>query len=333
MSEPVQEQASSQRETLAEDLYSSGVRVTRIGMAVNILLVVIKLVGGILGRSAAMVADALHSLSDLATDFGALIGLRYITKPADTDHAYGHGRVETAISLLMSIAIILTGIGILKSGAHTLLNAASGVLPVKPGVIALVMGFLSIVLKEILFRYTRREARKSGSKTLEANAWHHRSDAFSSVGTVIGVGGALILGDKWTVLDPIAAVFVGVLIIKVGFDMGLVSFRELSDESLSAGIRERIEQAICSVESVEGYHHVRTRALGRYVTVEAHILVLPSITVREGHRLAHVVEDAVRQALDNAAFVTIHVEPFEYRDGDGVATAESVGTDCRSGDA
>jgi len=332
VSETVQEQASSQREALAGELYSSGVRVTRIGMGVNILLVVLKLVGGILGRSAAMIADALHSLSDLATDFGALVGLRYITKPADTDHAYGHGRVETAISLLMSITIALTGIGILKSGAHTLLHAAGGELPVKPGVIALVMGIFSIVSKEILFRYTRLEARKSGSKTLEANAWHHRSDAFSSVGTVIGIGGALILGNKWTVLDPIAAVFVSVLVIKVGLDMGLVAFRELSDEALSTGTRERIEQAICSVEGVKGYHRVRTRALGRYVTVDAHILVLPSITVREGHRLAHVVEDAVREALDNAAFVTIHVEPFEYRSGDGISPAESAGTECRSGD-
>ena len=300
---------SSSVETLSRDLYESGMRVTYVGMVVNALLIVLKLLGGMFGMSAAMIADAVHSFSDLITDIGVLVGLRFISKPADSTHAYGHGRVETAITFLMGIAIVLTGLGLFKNGATTIFHSFSGVLPAQPGVIALIMGVVSILSKEALFHYTQSVARRSGSSTLEANAWHHRTDAFSSVGTVLGVGGAIILGSRWTVLDPAAAVFVSLLVIRVGADIGWRAFRELTDESLSQQALAKVEKTIVSVEGVEGSHKIRTRSLGRYVTIDAHIQVDPTISVRDGHEIATRVEYAVREAMNNAAYVTIHIEP------------------------
>ena len=298
-------------EILTADMYASGMRVTYIGIAVNALLIVLKLIGGIMGMSAAMIADAAHSFSDFITDIGVLVGLKFLSKPADSDHAYGHGRVETAISFMMGLAIIITGIGLFNNSVHTIIHSLRGVYPQRPGSVALLMGFISILSKETLFQYTRSVARKSGSKTLEANAWHHRSDALSSVGTVIGVGGALLLGSRWTVLDPVAAVFVSILVVRVGAGIGWNSFRELSDESISQGARHEIEESIKHVKGVKGYHNIRTRSLGKYITIDAHVLVDPMISVREGHTIATEVENTVRETLGNAAFVTIHVEPME----------------------
>ena len=299
------------RETLPSSMYSSGMRVTFIGMIVNALLIFLKLAGGILGTSTAMIADSVHSVSDFITDLGVIVGLRFLSKPADRKHPYGHGRLETAISLLMGLAIILTGFGILKNAAHSIFLATSGIFPEMPGIIALIAGLTSIASKEALYRYTIIIAKKTGSRTLKANAWHHRTDALSSVGTVIGISGAILLGDRWTVLDPLAAVFVSVLVIKVGAGIGWNALRELSDEALSKERERSLEKAIDNVNGVQGFHHLRTRSLGRYVTVDAHIQVDPEISVRDSHEIATNAEDAVRGALGNAAFVTIHVEPGE----------------------
>jgi len=295
--------------TLSADMYRSGMRVTVVGMVINVALIILKLIGGIIGVSAAMIADAFHSASDFLTDIGVIVGLKFLAKPPDSSHAYGHGRVEIVISFIMGLVIIFTGFGIFRNGGHSILHSSQGVYPKMPGLIALVMGILSILSKEALFWYTRFVARRVGSRSIEANAWHHRSDAFSSVGTVLGIGGAIVLGDRWTVLDPAAAVFVSLLIIKVGGDICWSAFRELSDESLSTEVRNSLEQAIKDVEGVKGFHYLRTRSLGRYVTVDAHILVNPELSVRTGHSIAHKTEDAIRQAVRNVAFVTIHIEP------------------------
>ncbi|MCE5251389.1 cation diffusion facilitator family transporter [bacterium] len=299
--------------TLSEDMYRSGIRVTVVGMVINVLLIILKLFGGIFGSSAAMIADAIHSASDFLTDIGVIIGLKFLSKPPDSSHAYGHGRVETVISLIMGLVIIITGFGIFRNGGHAIIHFFGGVSPVMPGVIALVMGIVSILSKEGLFWYTRFVARRVGSRSIEANAWHHRSDAFSSVGTVLGIGGAIVLGEHWTVLDPVAAVFVSFLIMKVGVDICWSAFRELSDESLSTDVRDTLETAIKQVEGIRGFHHVRTRSLGRYVTVDAHVQVDPELSVRAGHNIAHKVENAIRRVVKNAAFVTIHVEPKDDR--------------------
>ena len=298
-------------ESLPSSMFGSGIKVTVVGMVVNILLIFIKLAGGILGSSSAMIADAMHSFSDFITDFGVLAGLKFLSTPADKKHPYGHGRLETAISLLMGLFIILTGLGILKHAAQSIYLATTGIFPKMPGIIALLTGFVSIISKELLYRYTSAVAKKTGSSTLRANAWHHRSDALSSVGTVIGVGGAILLGEQWTVLDPLAAVFVSILVIKVGTEIGWNAIRELSDEALSRDRERKLEAAIKNVDGIQGFHKLRTRSLGRYFTVDAHIQVDPEMSVRDSHTIATEAENSIRKALGNVAFITIHVEPVE----------------------
>ena len=300
-------------ESLPSAMFGSGIKVTVVGMAVNALLIFIKLAGGILGSSSAMIADAVHSVSDFVTDFGVLAGLKFLSKPADKKHPYGHGRLETAISLLMGLFIVLTGFGILKNAAESIHLALGGTSPKMPGIFALLTGFVSIISKEMLYRYTISVATKTGSSTLRANAWHHRSDALSSVGTVIGVGGAILLGERWTVLDPLAAVFVSILVIRVGAEIGWNAIRELSDEALSRDREHKLETAIKNVDGIRGFHKLRTRSLGRYVTVDAHILVDPEMSVRDSHTITTKAENAIRKALGNAAFITIHVEPDERK--------------------
>ena len=299
-------------EYLPSDLYRSGIKVTFTGMIVNVLLIILKFAGGIFGTSTAMIADAVHSFSDFLTDFGVLVGLRFLSKPADRDHPYGHGRLETAISLLMGIFIIVTGLGILKNAVTSIFLVTKGVFPKMPGIIALFAGIISIMSKEALYHYTNTVAKRTGSLTLKANAWHHRTDALSSVGTVAGIGGAILLGEQWTVLDPLAAVFVSILVIRIGAGIGWKMIRELSDEALSHERQESLKTAIMKVEGVQEVHHLRTRSLGRYASVDAHIRVDPDMSVQDAHTIATEAEDAVRKTSGNVAFVTIHVEPGEH---------------------
>jgi len=298
-------------EAITSSMYSAGMLVTITGIAVNIILIIIKLASGMIGNSAAMIADAVHSVSDFITDIGVFVGLRFLAKPADRNHPYGHGRLETTISLFMGLIIILTGLGIAKNALWSIIAAARGTFPEMPGMIALAAGIVSIVSKEVMFHYTRAVAKKSGSRTLEANAWHHRSDAMSSVGTVLGIGGAILFGNHWTVLDPIAAAFVSILVVKVGIEIGWNAFREISDEALPLERQRQITEAILRIAEIREFHKLRTRSLGRYVTVDAHICVNPNMSVREAHNIATRAETAVREALGNAAFVTIHIEPDE----------------------
>ena len=258
-------------EVLPHSLFRTGIRVTFVGIIVNAILIVLKFIGGFAGSSGALIADAVHSISDFLTDIGVFVGLKFLVKPADRNHPYGHGRLETAVSFFMGLAILLTGLGIMKNACQNIYLATQGHTLKMPGIIALVMGIVSIVSKELLFRYTLAVANRIESNTLRANAWHHRSDALSSVGTVLGVGGAILLGEKWTVLDPLAAVFVSILVMKVGIGIGLKSIRELSDEALSSDRERKIRMAITSVGGVRNYHKVRTRSLGRYATVDVHV--------------------------------------------------------------
>ncbi|MFC1551052.1 cation diffusion facilitator family transporter [Candidatus Latescibacterota bacterium] len=302
-------QKNNSPETLPEEMYISGIKVTFTGMIVNALLIAVKFAGGIMGSSAAMIADAVHSVSDFLTDFGVLAGLKFLSKPADENHPYGHGRLETAISLFMGIIIVITGFELFKNAALSLFAAANGTFPEMPGSIALVSGVVSILSKEALYHYTNAVAKKTGSHTLKANAWHHRTDALSSVGTVIGIGGAIVLGSSWTILDPIAALFVSVLVIKVGAGIGWKTIRELSDEAFSHDRQEKLMNAILAVDGVQGVHKLRTRSLGRYASFDAHIIVDPDLSVHDAHVIATEAEDAARNTFSNIAFVSIHVEP------------------------
>jgi cation diffusion facilitator family transporter len=302
-------QDNSSPEVLPEEMYIAGMKVTFTGMIVNAMLIAVKFAGGIMGSSAAMIADAVHSVSDFLTDFGVLAGLKFLSKPPDKNHPYGHGRLETAISLFMGIIIVITGFGLLKSAAFTLFAASNGTFPEMPGYAALVSGMISIFSKETLYHYTNAIAKKTGSHTLKANAWHHRTDALSSVGTVFGIGGAIVLGSTWTILDPLAALFVSILVIKVGVGIGWKTIRELSDEAFSHDRQEKLHNAILSVDGVQGVHNLRTRSLGRYASIDAHINVDPDLSVQAAHIIATEAEDTARNTFSNIAFVSIHVEP------------------------
>jgi cation diffusion facilitator family transporter len=303
---------SSSPEVLPMNMYYSGMRITYIGMAVNLVLVIIKFIAGILANSSAMIADSFHSLSDLANDFAVILGLSYQTKPADIEHTYGHGRIETVITMLMGIGIFAAGLILLINGGTKIFGFFNtGKAPVVPGLAAFATGIVSLVVKEILSKYTLRVGERIGSSSVIANARDQRSDALSSIGTVIGIGGAIILGNKWTILDPLAAIFVSVLIMNAGFKTGWRSVRELCDEAVSDEDRITVENAISEIPGVLGFHNLRTRSLGRYMTLDAHVLVDPGITVKEGHAIATKVEKAIKEAMPNAAFISIHIEPQE----------------------
>ena len=194
-------------------------KVTMVGGVVNVVLLLFKFVAGIVGHSSAMVADAVHSLSDFVTDIIVLVFVRISGKPKDKDHDYGHGKYETLAMTIIGVALLIVAVGIEYSGLSKIIVWAQGGELVAPGMLALWAALLSIVLKEAVFRYSMIEARKLNSQAVEANAWHHRSDALSSVGTTIGIGGAIFLGQRWTVLDPVASIIVGLFIMKVSIDL------------------------------------------------------------------------------------------------------------------
>ena len=215
-------------------------KVTLLGSFVNMLLVVIKFIFGILGCSAAMIADAVHSMSDLITDVIVVIFVKLSNKPQDEDHDYGHGKYETLATSLVGMALLFVGVMILYSGAENIYRAISGEVLRQPGLVALFAAIISVVLKEWAYRFTIRTGQKVNSQAVIANAWHHRSDAFSSIGTSLGIGGAIFLGDKWVVLDPIAAVIVSLFIIKTACVLIKRAFDELLEKSLPAEIEAQI---------------------------------------------------------------------------------------------
>jgi cation diffusion facilitator family transporter len=285
-------------------------RVTWVGFYVNLVLVCCKLFAGILGHSAAMIADALHSLSDFATDIAVLVCFRIIRKPVDRGHDYGHGKFETLATTIIGTALVLVGAGIFWSGARSVWAAlVEGVNPGRPGVIALVAAGISVVSKEWLYRYTVRVGKGINSHAVIANAWHHRSDAFSSIGTTIGIGGAILLGEKWRVLDPIAAIIVSVFIVKVAVSITGASIRDLMEESLEDKVEEDIVATARNVKGVIEPHDLRTRRIGNLISVDLHIYVDANLKVVEGHRIASQVESEVRNKYGPETFVSVHVEP------------------------
>ena len=263
-------------------------RVTWIGMVVNIALSLLKLAAGILGRSGAMIADAVHSISDLATDVIVLIFARISSKPEDAGHNYGHGKYETLASILISLALIAVGGGILADSIHNIRLVLTGEIIGRPGAIALIAAAISIVAKEVLYRYTVRVGRQTDSPSVVANAWHHRSDALSSIGTLTGIGLAYFLGDKWRIADPLAALVVSVFIFKIAFDL------------LRSGLGELLE-----------HHHLRTRRIGATVAIEAHIRVDPRMSVLRSHQLTVDIERRLKERFGPNTLISIHVEPIE----------------------
>lgn len=286
-------------------------KVTLVGGAVNVVLLLFKFVAGIVGHSSAMIADAAHSLSDFVTDIIVLVFVKISNKPQDKSHDYGHGKYETLALTLIGVALMAVAISIIVKGAVKIAGWANGEVLEAPGMLAFWAAIVSIVLKEAVYRYSIIKARKLNSKAVEANAWHHRSDALSSIGTAVGIGGAIFLGERWTILDPIASVVVGAFIVKVAFDLLRNGIGDLMEQSLPDEVEDEIIQKVSELPGVTEPHALRTRRIGNHYAIEMHILMDGDITLKEAHDKASEVEDLLRKRYGEETHVAVHVEPKE----------------------
>ena len=285
-------------------------RVTLWGGAMNALLLVFKFVAGIMGHSAAMMADAVHSLSDFVTDVIVLVFVHISGKPKDKSHDYGHGKYETLAMTFIGLALLAVAIGIVYEGLVKITAWAGGKQLETPGMLALWAALLSIVIKEAIFRYTIVKARQLNSQAVEANAWHHRSDALSSIGTALGIGGAIFLGQRWAVLDPLASVIVGLFIVKVSVELLRSGFGDLMEQSLPDEVEQEILRLAASVPGVVEPHDLRTRRIGSHYAIELHILMDGNISLREAHEKASEIEELLRLNYGKETHVAVHVEPL-----------------------
>lgn len=286
------------------------VKVTLKGTLVNILLMIMKFTAAVIGSSAAMLADAVHSLSDLLTDIIVLIFVKMGIRPKDKNHDYGHGKFETLCTVLIGLALLFVGLMICYNGVNKSLRAFQGEVLERPGYIALVAAFISMILKEWCYRFTIRTSREAHSPALAANAWHHRSDALSSLGTTIGIGGAILLGEKWHVLDPITAVIVSFFIIRVAFVLMKAAIGELLEESLPDDLENEIKKIADMEENVTDVHHLMTRRIGRNIAIEMHIRVPGDLSVTSAHIHATNIEDKLKEKYGESTHVGIHIEPI-----------------------
>ena len=284
-------------------------RVTLLGSFVNLLLVVFKFIAGIVGHSAAMIADAVHSLSDFITDIIVIIFVAISGKPEDSDHSYGHGKYETLATAVIGIILFFVGVGILISGIKAIVGALQGEPLQAPSLLALIAAVISIVVKEALYHYTVKRGKALDSSSVVANAWHHRSDALSSIGTAIGIGGAVFLGEQWRILDPIAAVVVSIFIIKVAVELIKPCIDELVERSLPEEVEQRIHALILQSPQVSSPHHLRTRRIGGYIAIEVHIRMDGQISLSEAHQVASDIERRLKAEFGEKTHIGIHMEP------------------------
>ena len=286
-------------------------KVTLVGSAGNVALLTFKFIAGVMGHSSAMIADAVHSLSDFITDVIVLAFVHVSAKPQDVDHDYGHGKYETFATFIIGLALVAAATGIIVSGVSKLIDWAGGKQLEAPGWLALAAAIISILIKEVLFRYTAIRGKHLDSQALVANAWHHRSDALSSIGTAVGIGGAILLGNRWTVLDPLASVVVGVLLVKVAVSLLRTSIGELTETSLSSEIEMEIEDIIRSVPDVSEPHNLRTRRIGNRFAIEAHVRMDGTLPLSAAHDRATAIEEGLRQRFGRQTHITIHMEPVK----------------------
>ena len=284
-------------------------KVTIIGSIANFVLLVFKFVAGVLGKSSAMIADAVHSLSDFITDIIVLVFVKVSAKPQDTGHDYGHGKYETLATAIIGLVLLMVGTGIFWSGLSKILAVSRGEEIGSPDLIALIAAVVSIVVKEILYRYSVIVGHEVQSQAVVANAWHHRSDAFSSIGTALGIAGAIFLGKDWHILDPIAAVVVSVFIVKVSIQLLIPCMNDLLEKSLPEDVEKEIITIIKEDPQVADPHNLKTRRIGNDCAIEVHIRVYPDMTVREAHVVATGIENRLRAKFGSRTHVAVHVEP------------------------
>lgn len=286
-------------------------KVTLVGGAINVILLLFKFVAGIVAHSSAMVADAVHSFSDFVTDLIVLVFVRVSAMPEDKSHDYGHGKYETLASTAIGLALAAVAVGIIVNGAQKIAIWLQGGELQSPGWLALVAAVLSILLKEITYRYTAKRAEKLNSPALEANAWHHRSDALSSIGTALGIGGAILLGQRWAVLDPLASLVVGAFIVKVTVKMLKDGIGDLMEQSLPDEVEKEILEVVNSFGGISDPHHLRTRKIGSHYAIEIHIRMDGDTTLSESHKKATAIEAALKEKFGKDTHVSIHMEPIK----------------------
>ena len=286
-------------------------KVTLVGTAGNVALLTFKFIAGVIGHSSAMIADAVHSLSDFVTDLVVLVFVNISAKPQDTSHDYGHGKFETIATFLIGLALVAAATGIIVSGATKLADWLGGTALEAPGWIALWAALLSIAIKELLYQYTVRQGRQLDSQVMIANAWHHRSDALSSIGTAVGIGGAIWLGQRWTVLDPLASIIVGGMLVRVAWELLKSSIGDLTEQSLPAETEQEIIQIIQSFPDVQEPHNLRTRHIVNRIAIEAHVRMDGQLPLQTVHERATTIERKLKDRFGSATHVTLHMEPIK----------------------
>ncbi len=286
-------------------------KVTLVGSIGNVFLLVFKLIAGVVGHSSAMIADAVHSLSDFLTDIMVFVFVRVSARPRDESHDYGHGKYETLATFFVGLALAAAAVGIILSGGRKLWLWWNGVEVELPGTVALWAALLSIQVKELLYQYTVRRGRQLNSQVMIANAWHHRSDALSSVGAAVGIGGAILLGRRWAVLDPLASVVVGFMLLKVAWTLLKTSIDELTERSLPAETEQEMMDIITSFPDVQQPHNLRTRRIGNRIAIEAHVRMDGRLSLNEVHERASLIERKLKERFGSTTHVTIHMEPVK----------------------
>lgn len=286
-------------------------KVTLVGSACNVALLTFKFIAGVMGHSSAMIADAVHSLSDFITDVVVLAFVHVSARPQDVSHDYGHGKYETFASFIIGLALLAVATGIIVSGIAKFIAWLGGEQLAAPGWLALAAALVSILVKEVMYQYTVRSGKHLDSQALIANAWHHRSDALSSIGATVGIGGAILLGGRWAVLDPLASVVVGAMLVKVSIDLLRSSVGELTEHSLSTEVEKEIEAIIRSFPDVSEPHNLRTRRIGNRIAIEAHVRMNGNQPLSAAHDRATAIEQRLRERFGRQTHITIHMEPLK----------------------
>jgi cation diffusion facilitator family transporter len=286
-------------------------KVTLVGSVGNAALLTFKFIAGTLGHSSAMIADAVHSLSDFLTDLLVLVFVSISAKPQDQSHDYGHGKFETIASFLIGLSLVAAATGIVVSGTMKLISWWNGEQIETPGWIALWAALLSIIIKELLYQYTAHSGLRLDSQVMIANAWHHHSDALSSIGAALGIGLAIWLGQRWTILDPIASIVVGLMLMKVAYELLKTSIGELTEHSLPADTEEEIVQIIQSFNDVQEPHNLRTRRIGNHIAIEAHVRMDGQLPLHTVHERSTTIERKLKERFGAKTHVTLHMEPIK----------------------
>ncbi|HOJ64206.1 MAG TPA: cation diffusion facilitator family transporter [Spirochaetota bacterium] len=286
-------------------------QITIVGFIVNLILTAAKFIAGIIGKSNAMVADAVHSLSDFLTDIIVIVFIKVASKPKDKNHHYGHGKFEIFATIIIGVFLVLVALGLIWNGIKLIISFTKGVILEKPGLIALIAAIVSIVIKEALYWYTYLKGKKINSMAVIGNAWHHRSDAFSSIGTLLGISGAIFLGEKWRILDPISAIIVSIFILKVAFKLIMPNINDLLEISLPEKIENEILEIINNTDpEIKNSHNLKTRRIGNNYAIEIHIKVDKDMTVESSHNIATKIETNIREKYGENTHVAVHIEPF-----------------------